>query len=231
MPVQRHPLPLLTRATRPFVLDRAHTCLLLQDLHAPCADLADGALLRQARDKVLAREFDEYADAVRLITPNIMRLLIGFRAQQIAVLYSCLGYRAGQPPSAFQDATGWHWDLDGPDGAFPNGWTPLADEPVFAKPGWGALANPELPRFLVERAITSVVVLGTMFETGIRQTCVELGDRGFGVLVVADGVAALTQAGHAFTAGDIAHGLTKLRTTGELLDLLARLDTEERVLI
>jgi nicotinamidase-related amidase len=227
----RHPLPLLTRAARPFALDRARTCLLLQDVHAAFVDVEQGWLARRARAKVVAREFDEYTDTVRLIAPNISRLLAAFRRQRIAVVYSCLGHRAGQSPSAFQETTGWCWDLDGPDGGFPDGWAPLAGELVFEKPGWGALANPALRRYLNERDACSVVVLGTMFDYGIRQTCYELGDLGIGALVVADGVAALTHAGGTQTAGNIAHGAIKLRTTGELLDLLDRLDGEVRVLI
>ena len=227
----RHPLTLVTKAVRPFVLDRSHTCLLLQDLHAPFTDLDAGALLRTARARGVACEFDEYTDALRLIAPVIGQVLAAFRERQIAVVYSCLGYRTGQAPSGFQEATGWRWDLDGPDGAFPTAWEPLPGEPVFEKPGWGALLNTALRRYLAERDITSVAVLGTMCEFGIRQTCAELGDSGLGALVVSDGVVALTREAAAYTAGDIAHGMTKLRTAAELLDLLDRLDSEEYVVV
>jgi nicotinamidase-related amidase len=231
MEIERHSLPLVTNAVLPFTLDRTHTCLLLHDLHAPFADLEHGAMLREARRRGVTREFDEYRATFALIAPVIGQVLAAFRERRIPAVYSCLGYRAGTPPSGFQTATGWCWDLDGPDGAFPAAWTPLPDESVFAKPGWGALMDPAFRQYLAERGIASVVVMGTLFEFGVRQTCGELGDSGLGALVVSDGVAALTHAANARTSGDLAHGATKLRTSGELLDLLARLDAEERVLV
>jgi nicotinamidase-related amidase len=225
----RHPLPLLTREVRPIDLAADRSLFLLQDLHAPFADADGGWLVRQARSKVLTREFDEYFDTLQLIAPNVVELLAAVREAGIPVAYSCLGYRSGAAPSPFQDATGWKWDLDGPDGSFPPNWAPREGEPVFEKPGWGALANPGFRRYLVERAVDSVVIAGTMFEFGIRQTCHELADAGIGSLVVSDAVVALTRDSHAITAGNIAHGLTKLRSTAEVLDLLTSLRSEGSV--
>ena len=45
----RHPLPLLTHEVAVFELDRAHTAVLLQDLHAPFLDW-EGAHWRVRRD-------------------------------------------------------------------------------------------------------------------------------------------------------------------------------------
>lgn len=227
----RHPLPLVTNAVRPFMLDLRHTVLLLQDLHAPFTDLRDGTLMRTARARGVSREFDEYAATLRLVAPVIARVLAAFRASRIPVVYSCLGHRAGGEPSAFQAALGWRFDLDGPDSRLPDGLAPLPSEPVFAKPGWGALSSPRFRHYLTGREVASVVVMGTLFEFGIRQTCAELADLGIGTLVVSDGVVALTRAAAAATGGDIAHGLTKLRSGAELLDLLARLETEEQVVV
>lgn len=231
MSIPRHPLPLLTREVAPVVLDTPSTALLLQDLHAPFADADDGWLARRARSKVLMREFDEYFDMLRLVTPNITAVLNAARARNIPLVYSCLGHRDNDSPSRFQEVTGWTWNLDGPDGAFPEEWRPESGEPVFAKPGWGALGNPKLATWLRDAGIRSVVIIGTMLDFGIRQTCSELSDRGIGSLIVSDAVCGLTAAGQAHTAGSIAHGLTKLRSTAELLDLLAELDGRPSVLV
>ena len=227
----RHPLPLLTNEVPRIALSRAQTLVLLQDLHKPFTDIEDGWLAQRARSKVLMREFDKYFDALALVTPNINRVLASVRALTLPVAYSCLGYRPPTiTPSAFQCATGWLWELDRVEGAFPPDWRPRPTEPIFVKPGWSALATPHFAQHLEKNNIRNVM-LGTMFEFGIRQSCMELADRGFGVLVVSDGVVALTQAGEKQTRGELAHGLTKLRTTGELLDLLARLREEETVLV
>lgn len=227
----RHPLPLLTREVPPLVLRPGQTRLLVQDMHAPFADLENGALARQAQMKVLSREFDEFNDGMRLIGSNIAEVIAAARESGLGVVFSCLGHQGDKQPSPFQSATGWHWNLDGPDGAFPGGWQPQANEPVFSKPGWGALANPAFKAFLESHAMQNLIVIGAMFDFGIRQTCYELMDHGIGALVVSDAVAPLTLAAEGPVAGNLAHGLTKLRSTAELLDLLTVMRQDGEVLV
>ncbi|HEX5500040.1 MAG TPA: isochorismatase family protein [Thermomicrobiales bacterium] len=227
----RHPLTLLTREVPPLELRPGATWLLLQDVHAPFADPEQGALAREAGRKVVLREFDDYFDAMRLIADNLARLVETARRVGLGVVYSCLGHEPGASPSAFQLATGWRWDLAGPDGAFPAGWRPQDGEPIFAKPGWGALGNPAFARFLAEQRVETMLVAGAMFEFGIRQTCGELADRGVGTLVLADAVVPLTSQAQGPAAGAMAHGLTKLRSTAETLDLLAIMARDGVVLV
>lgn len=227
----RHPLPLLTSEVPRIALNSQQTILLAQDLHAPFTDWENGWLAQRAHTKVLLREFDEYVDALALVRPQICQVIMAARSLEFQVIYSCLGYRPPEAPSPFQTATGWCWELDGPNGAFPADLALLPAEPIFAKPGWGALANPAFSTWITEQAIQNVVIVGTFFEFGIRQSCLELADRGIGVLVVTDGVAALTQAGEKQARGELAHGLVKFRTGGEVLDLLAHLSTEQIVYV
>lgn len=227
----RHPLTLLTREVRSLTLQPGVTWLLLQDLHTPFADPDRGALMTLAARKVLAREFDEYTESLRLIAPNVEQLAAAAREHGLGVVYSCLGYEKDREPSAFQQATGWCWRLDGPDGAFPEAWRPLPDEPIFAKPGWGALANPAFGNFLDERGVVNLLVAGAMFDFGIRQTCYELMDRGIGSLIVSDAVAPLTHIAQGHVAGNVAHGLVKLRSTAEVLDLFAVMRRDGTVLV
>jgi nicotinamidase-related amidase len=229
--MQRHPLTLLTREVPPLEVRPGSTWLLLQDLHAPFADPEQGHLAREATRKVVMREFDEYFETLRLVTPNLQRLVETAREIGIGGVYSCLGHESGATPSAFQHATGWCWDLAGANGAFPSAWRPQDGEAVFAKPGWGALGNPAFDRFLAEHHVRTMIVVGTMFEFGIQQTCMELGDRGVGSLVVSDAVVPLTLAGQGGVAGTMAHGLTKLRSTAETLDLLTTMASEGMVLV
>jgi pentatricopeptide repeat protein len=226
----RHPLTLLAREVRPLALRPGATWLLVQDLHAPFADLEQGALARLAADKALSREFDEYTETLGVIGRNVERLVAAAREHDLGVVYSCLGHDDGEP-SAFQEATGWRWRLDGPDGVFPAAWRPAPGDPVFAKPGWGALANPAFARFLVEREVENLLVVGAMFDFGIRQTCYELMDRGLGSLVVSDAVAPLTLAAQGHVSGNLAHGLVKLRSTAEVLDLFEVMRREGMVLV
>ena len=227
----RHPLPLLTKETRPLDLRVDNACLLIQDLHSPFADPTDGWLARRAREKVLMREFEEYFYLLALISPNIPRILGAVRDLGIKVVFSSLGHSSGEPPSPFQEAMGWTWDLDGALGTFPEGWRPAEGEMVLSKPGWSALGNPSFERTLADNSIANVLVMGAMLDFGIRQTCVDLSDRGIGSLIISDGVVALTKAGQEYTGDSVAHGLIKLRTTGETLSLLEVLRREGSVLI
>ena len=227
----RHPLPLLTREVPALRLRPGATLLLLQDVHDAFVDLADSELAREAARRGVAREFDEYVETIRLVRSHWGRLVRGARDLGIGVVYSCLGHRAGDDPSRFQQMTGWCWCLDQSAGAFDPAWRPEPGEPVFAKPGWGALADGAFERFLRESAIENVIVAGTMLDFGIRQTCYELGDRGWGSLIASDAVVSLTHAAQGPTAGNLAHGLTKLRSTAEILDLLDTVRRQGEVLV
>ncbi len=229
--MDRHPLTLLTREVPLLSLRPGATWLLVQDLHTPFADFDDGALARMAAEKVLSREFDEYTDALRLIAPSVVSVVAAARDHGLGVVYSCLGYERDREPSSFQEATGWRWRLDECEATFPAAWRPAPGDPVFAKPGWGALANPAFGRFLEERGIENLLVIGAMFDFGIRQTCYELMDRGIGSLVVSDAVAPLTLAALGHVSGNLAHGLVKLRSTAELLDLLATMRRDGKVMV
>jgi nicotinamidase-related amidase len=229
--VLRHPLTLLTREVRPIRLEPGRTWLLVQDLHNPFADLTDGALAALAARKVVSREFDEFTDTLRLVAPNLERIVNAAREHRIGVVYSCLGHGPDEPPSSFQEATGWCWQVAGETGDFPAPWRPRPGERVFTKPGWGALANPAFTRFLDEQGVASLIVIGTMLDFGLRQTCYELADRGLCSLVISDAVVPLTLAATGHTTGNLAHGLIKLRSTAELIDLLAVMRQEGSVLV
>ena len=93
------------------------------------------------------------------------------------------------------------------------------------------MANPAFEAFLESQAIQNLLVIGAMFDFGLRQTCYELMDRGIGALVDSDAVAPLTLVAQGHVSGNLAHGLTKLRSTAELLDLLAVMRREGEVLV
>ncbi len=227
----RHPLTLIIKETLPLNLTRENTCLLLQDLHSPFMDDENGWLVNKVNQKVLMREFDDYFHLLRLIRPNIRRVLEVARRMGIRVAYSCLGFGTFESPSLFQRATGLEWDLTTPLGRHPDEWRPLDDEPVFSKPGWSALANTNFTTFLARNNITNVIVMGSMLDFGLRQTCLDLSDHGIQSLIISDASFGLTDAGHVFTADAVTHGLVKMRTTGELFLLLKTLEAEGSVLI
>lgn len=227
----RHPLTLLTDAVPAIRLEPDHTCLILQDIHNPFTDDDAGWLARTATEKVVRREFDEYFAMLKVVAPNFMRLANACRHVGILPVYISLGMPLNGHLSRFQDALGWVWEVDGPDWGFPAAWRPTDRDHNFIKQGWGALSSAGFNGYLREHAIHSAIVAGTFYDYGIRQTCYELTERGIGNLVASDAVAALTEAGKTHTSANIAHGLTKLRTTAEILDLLNVVEDEGHVLV
>lgn len=227
----RHPLTLLTAEVPAIELRPGATCLILQDVHNPLADAGNGWLARRAREKVLIREFDEYFDMLQLVSGNFRTLADACRQSGIEIVYVSLGVPAGKDASAFQQATGWTWEVDVPEWGFPEEWQPTDDEREFSKPGWGAPCSSEFVTYLRDNEIQSAIVAGTMYDYGIRETCYQLTDLGIASLVASDAVVALTHAGQAHTSGNLAHGLTKLRSTAEILDLLGVMRREGHVLV
>ena len=227
----RHPLTLLTDHVPAIRLEPGRSCLLLQDAHSPLADAEAGWLARRATEKVLSREFDEYFEMLQLISPNFAQLATACRHAGIHVAYVSLGMPLNGHLSAFQNAVGWIWEVDGPDWGFPEDWRPTDRDHNFVKQGWSALTSPAFSGFLSEHHIQSVIVAGTFYDYGIRQTCYDLTDNNIASLVASDAVAALTQTGQTHTSGNLAHGLTKLRSTAEILDLLEVMETKGQVRI
>lgn len=227
----RHPLTLLTDEVPAIRLAPGRTCLILQDVHNPLADAANGWLARRAREKVLIREFDEYFNMLDLVSGNFRVLAEVCRQSGLDVVYVSLGVPASGMASEFQRATGWNWEVGGSEWGFPDEWRPIEGDRTFVKPGWAALTSPELTDYLRDREVQSAIVAGTMYDYGIRETCYQLTDLGIASLVASDAVVALTHAGQSHTSGNLAHGLTKLRSTAEILDLLEVIDDEGHVLI
>ena len=147
------------------------------------------------------------------------------------MLYVSLGIAPDQPASAFQEATGWRWPADGDDWGFPKAWQPLDGDRQFIKTSWGALTSAGVAAYLEEQEIESAIIAGTMFDYGIRETCGQLTDIGVASLIASDAVVALTSDGRTHTTGSIAHGLTKLRSTAEIMDLLATMRDAGAVLV
>ncbi|CAN5740429.1 hypothetical protein BH23CHL2_BH23CHL2_30120 [soil metagenome] len=98
----RHPLTLVTDEVPAIRLRSGRACLILQDVHNPLADAANGWLARRAREKVLIREFDEYFDMLNLVSGNFRILAEACRQSGIDVVYVSLGVQSGGEASAFQ---------------------------------------------------------------------------------------------------------------------------------
>jgi nicotinamidase-related amidase len=220
----RFPLTLLTGAVPPLTLSRAGTIALLQDAHAPFTDFTDGALAREAARRFVLREFDEYAQALPSAIARAAALLAAARAAGIRVHHVTWATAASEAPTPLSRALGWTW---APDDRFPEGLAPAAGDVRHLKGGWSALTSPTLRAALA--GVETVILAGFPFDFGVRHSALALADAGIAVLLAEDATAPITAACGIHTRGMLAHGLTKLRSSAEITDLLARLPSEGRV--
>lgn len=224
----RHPLSLLTNEVPALPVAPGRTALVLQDLHRPFADSANGRLATTAKRLFVHKEFEEFFSALPTVVENAVRLLAACRRHGIQVEHLRWTVH-GASPGRLQEAMGWTWRSDELDSEFLPELMPERGEHCHTKAGWGALSSDTLVPHLRRGGIECVVLAGVPLDFGIRQTCFELADCGFGVLLATDATTALTQLADAPTRGNLTHGTVKQRSTAELLDLLGRLKQEECV--
>lgn len=220
----RFPLTLLTGAVPPLALGRSGTLLLIQDAHAPFTDFVDGPLAREAARRFVLREFDEYTQALPAAVTQLRALVAAVRAAGIAVHHVTWATPPGEAPTPLTRAFGWTWP---PEPGFPDGLAPAPGDALHHKGGWGALTSATVRAAVA--GMETVILAGFPFDHGVRHTGAELADAGVAVLIAEDATAPLTFAGGAHTRGALAHGLTKLRSTAEIVDLLAGVNDLGRV--
>jgi nicotinamidase-related amidase len=203
----------------------------MQDLNFPFTNIARGWIASKASQKEVVGEFDDYFAMLARIQTNVTEILSTARKKGIKVIYSCLGYHDSQLPSPFQIAIGGDWNLEGIAGTHIPQWEPKSTEIVFSKPGWGASSNPYFMEYIASKKIQNVFILGSMFGLGVRQSSIEMADKGLAVLIASDAVTDVSYGElHAGLLG-IAHGLIKVRSSGEVVDIIKRMNDAEEVVV
>ena len=118
---------------------------------------------------------------------QITRLLTAWRAAQAPVVH--VRHMSRSPASVF-------WPGQ-PGAQFQVEFTPLATEHVMEKNVPDAFANSGLARWLHERGIRDVVIVGVATNNSVESTARSAGNLGFATRVVADACFAFAQADYA----------------------------------
>ncbi|KAH6644336.1 isochorismatase family protein [Boeremia exigua] len=137
------------------------------------------------------------------LIPTISHLLTAFRRASFPVIHTREGHEASLATVSSRElhrsrVSGAQIGAPGPLGRFlirgekghdiiPE-LAPLRDEVVIDKPGRGAFANTELEAVLRAKGVRNLVVCGVTADACVSTTVREASDRGYDVLVVADGV-------------------------------------------
>ena len=212
-------MTLATPAIPPLLLSPHHTALLIQDMQCNLVHPEYG-LGQVSATRGVSLEFEEYFHQLHRVVGNIGLLRKAAMAHGIMVVYTGLAQPPDGAPSSLQRALG----LCAPQGDDQSQILPgLAPDPpqrIFYRRGFNAFHETALLAFLRDGGITNLLVTGVITEFGIRATAGSAQDLGFGPLIVSDATASLTQATQTRTLQEMAYGLTKVRSTGELLTYL-----------
>jgi nicotinamidase-related amidase len=136
-----------------------------------------------------------------LTVPTIARLIEGFRARDLPVVYLCLGYEHRDMRDVPARMQAWIRSFEERAGMADVFWRgnplyairselePLPGETVVHKTTFGAFNSSNLDDVLRERGIENLVVTGISTNCCIETTARDAADRGYGVVICADGTA------------------------------------------
>jgi nicotinamidase-related amidase len=97
----------------------------------------------------------------------------------------------------------------------------LAANFVIVKRQWGAFHGTELDLQLRRRGVDTIVLTGVATNFGVESTAREAWQHGYGVVVAEDAVSSLAEAMHKFAIEAILPRLARIRSTAEILAVLA----------
>lgn len=225
----RHPFTLITKEVPAIEINEKNTLLLVQDFHLPFVDENAGFIAKKAQDLLVTIEFEEYQKLFNVAFNNIKGIIPKAKDADIKVLYVCFGHYSPKDASSLIKVMDWDFSLNK---------KPLFDDSIVAdkkpticeKPGWSALSNPNFLKSF-KPDIKNFIICGSILELGILNTSLDLMNLGYQVIIVSDAVSSFTFAGNTYCKGLIAHGLIKLRSTGEINDKLVNLKNKHKIMI
>ncbi len=224
---------LLTLATRPIprlALRRENTMLLVQDMQRYFAD-REGGYARIAEERGVSFEYEEYYRIIDQMKDNVRTLVDRFNELTIPVAYTTFAYEDELDISPLQVGMGIVLDSEDPEARVIEEVAPRFGEPVYPKTGFSAFTSYDFVEHVSARGIENLIITGLHTEYGVWATALDAQDAGMRPLLINDGCASFSYIAHSQSMGRAPHALTKVRSTGELLTLLAGMDEDEPVLI
>ena len=224
--VRRHLFTLATEAIARLVIRRENTALLVQDMQMYWAD-REGGYARVADERGILYEYKEYFQIIDQMRGNVLHLVDRFHALRMPVIFTSFAYEDERDVSALQLGTGIVLSADDREAQIVPDLAPTRGEPVYVKTGFSAFTSAGLKDHLQRRRIENLVLTGVHAEMGIWATALSAQDRGIRPLLVSDGCGGLCYDAHENTMARAPHALTKVRSTGELMDILRVMEEDD----
>jgi nicotinamidase-related amidase len=203
---------------------RKNTALLIVDMQYLDAH-KDHGLFIGARGKGVGKALDYYRHRLEIIVPNIVKLQKVFRQKKMEIIQTKIESLTldGRERSRGHKAKGIFAPKGSKDGEILEELKPQENEIVLPKTASGvfnATAIDQLLRNLgIENLVVTGVVTNNCVENAVRDAC----DRGYAVILVEDGCAAVTEELHAAAVRAMKDHFAKVKSTAEVIRLLNRI--------
>ncbi len=223
---RRHLFTLATEAIARLVIRRENTALLVQDMQMYWAD-REGGYARVAAERGILYEYNEYFQIIDQMRANILHLIDRFHQLRMPVIFTSFAYEDERDISALQLGTGIVLPSEDAEAQIISDLAPTRGEPLYVKTGFSAFASGGFSDHLQRRRIENLILTGVHSEMGIWATALSAQDRGIRPLLVSDGCAGLCYDAHDNIMARAPHALTKVRSTGELMDSLRVMEQDD----
>jgi nicotinamidase-related amidase len=206
-----------------FVLEPEYTALLIIDMQYLDAH-PDYGLCKQAKEKGLEEEFKYYIERLGLIVSNIKNLLDFFRKNNLEVIYARIVslHGDGRDRSLMHKLANLNVSPESKEGEILEELKPQKDEIIFDKTCSGVFNGTNIDLVLRNMGIKYLVVTGVVTDECVETAVRDAADRGWMVILVEDGCAAVTQEVHDATLRAIGDVYCKVKSSEQLIDMLKK---------
>jgi nicotinamidase-related amidase len=216
-----NPLLKLIKPLPEVRLKRKNSALLVVDMQYLDAHKDYGIFLN-ARKKGAGEAMGYYRDRLELIVPNIARLQKAFRRKRMEVIQTKIASLTldGRDRSKGHRDKGIFAPKGSKDAEILKELRPMENEIVLPKTASGVFNSTAIDQILrnlgVENLVVTGVVTNNCVENAVRDAC----DRGFAVILVEDGCAAVTEELHLAALRAMRDHFAKIKTTAEVIKML-----------
>jgi len=216
-----NPLLKLIKPLPEVHLKRKNTALLIVDMQYLDAHKDYGIFLN-ARNKGVEKAMDYYRNRLGIIVPNIAKLQKAFRAKNIEVIQTKIASLTldGRERSKGHKDKKIFAAKGSKEAEILKELKPLENEIVLPKTASGVFNATAIDQILRNLRIESLVITGVVtnncVENAVRDAC----DRGYAVIVVEDGCAAVTEELHLAALRAMRDHFAKVKSTAEVIRLL-----------
>ena len=216
-----NPLLKLIKPLPEVRLKRKNSALLVVDMQYLDAHKDYGIFLN-ARNKGVREAMNYYRDRLGLIVPNIARLQKAFRRKRMEVIQTKIASLTldGRERSKGHRDKGIFAPKGSKDAEILKELRPMENEIVLPKTASGVFNSTAIDQILRNLGVQNLVVTGVVtnncVENAVRDAC----DRGFAVILVEDGCAAVTEELHLAAIRAMRDHFAKIKTTAEVIKML-----------